>query len=87
MKLTKRIKDKGMPKVNDFLKPFEIGDLAAVSIEPSTHGGMPCHNFQGRTGRITGKQGRCYILTISVGSVVKKIIADPVHLKKISGGA
>ena len=87
MKLTKRIKDKGMPKVNDFLKPFEVGDLAAVSIEPSTHGGMPCHNFQGRTGRITGKQGRCYILTISVGSVVKKIIADPVHLKKISGGA
>jgi large subunit ribosomal protein L21e len=78
MKLTKRIKDKGMPKVNEYLKQFEIGDLAAVSIEP-------CHNFQGRTGRITGKQGRCYILTISVGSVVKKIIADPVHLKKISG--
>ncbi len=42
MKLTKRIKDKGMPKVNEYLKQFEIGDLAAVSIEPSTHAGMPC---------------------------------------------
>lgn len=84
-KMTKRVKQKGMPTVNSVLKEFNIGDLAAVKINPSVHSGIPFHNFHGYTGRITGKQGRCYILTIKTGSVTKNVLAAPVHLIKIEG--
>lgn len=83
IKMTKRVKEKGMPKVNDFLKEFEIGDYAAVNINPSVHKGMPSHMFQGYTGKIKDKRGRCYILEIKVGGVKKELIAAPIHLSKI----
>lgn len=84
MKMRKRVSEKGFPKVNDLVRKFEIGDLAAIKINSSVHDGMPAHNFQGYTGRIVGTQGSAYVLSIKVGSVEKKIIATPVHLKKIS---
>ncbi len=82
-KMTKRLKEKGMPRVNSFMQEFEVGDYVAVNIEPSVHAGMPSHNFQGYTGVVEGKQGRCYLLAIKVGSVKKTILADPVHLRRI----
>ena len=86
MKMTKSIKERRFPKVNDMVRTFEVGDYAAVHINPSVHDGMPFHNFQGKTGVIVEKQGECYILAISVGSVKKKLVAAPVHLKKIDVG-
>ncbi len=82
-KMRKNVRDRGFPKVNDLLKTFEIGDLAAVKINPSIHAGMPYHRFQGYTGRITGKQGSSYILSIKVGSLEKKIVSSPAHLIRI----
>lgn len=84
-KMTKKIKEKGMPTVNRMLQSFEVGDLAAITIEPAIHKGMPHHGFHGYTGRISGKQGDCYLVSIKVGSVEKNILASPVHLKKIEG--
>lgn len=85
MKMTKRVREKGLPPVTRFFKTFEVGDLAAVNIEPSVHAGMPHHGFQGLTGRISGKQGECYLLSVKVGSVKKVVLAGPVHLKRIEG--
>lgn len=84
-KMTKSIKQKGMPTVNEMMKTFEVGDLAAIKINPSKHSGMPHHGFQGYTGRIVGKQGDCYMVSVKVGGVSKSILAAPVHLKKIYG--
>ncbi|MCL4342267.1 MAG: 50S ribosomal protein L21e [Candidatus Thermoplasmatota archaeon] len=83
MKMTKDLKDKGFPAISNIMRKFEIGEKAAVIINPSVHSGMPFHNFQGRTGKILRKQGRCYVLEVKVGSVRKQIIAAPVHLKRI----
>ncbi|MCL5783655.1 MAG: 50S ribosomal protein L21e [Candidatus Thermoplasmatota archaeon] len=85
MKMTKRAKDRGLPPVNRFMKSFEVGELAAVDIESSIHNGMPYHGFQGLTGRISGSQGKCYLLTVKIGGVHKKVLAAAVHLKKIEG--
>ncbi len=83
MTMTKNIKDRGMPRVNSFMRKFEVGDYVAVTINPSVHKGMPFHNFQGFTGVIEGMQGRCYLLAVKVGGVRKTVLADPVHLRKI----
>lgn len=83
MKMTKSLKQRGFPKVNDLVREFQIGDYAAVRINPSEHNGMPFHNFQGITGKIVDKQGECYVLEFKVGGVQKRVIAAPVHLKLI----
>ena len=84
-KMTKRASEKGMPKVNEFLKDFKEGDLAAISIEPSVHSGMPYHGFQGLTGRVIRSQGNCYLVKVKVGGKEKTVLAGPVHLKRIEG--
>ena len=86
MKMTKSIKERGFPKVNDLVKSFEIGDYVAININPSEHRGMPFHNFQGKTAIVRGKQGESYLLDLKVGTVRKTIIASPVHLRKIEIG-
>ncbi|MCL5438087.1 MAG: 50S ribosomal protein L21e [Candidatus Thermoplasmatota archaeon] len=87
MKMTKRIKERGSPSISKVMETFETGEKAAVSINSSVHSGMPFHNFQGYTGTIAGRQGRCYLLDINVGNVHKRIVVAPVHLKKIRAKA
>ncbi|MCL4329901.1 MAG: 50S ribosomal protein L21e [Candidatus Thermoplasmatota archaeon] len=84
MKMTKGIKEKGMPRVNDLMKSFEIGEKAAIVINPSIHSGMPFHNFHGLTGTVVNRQGECYVISLKVGSVEKHIVAGPAHLKKLA---
>ncbi|KJE48854.1 MULTISPECIES: 50S ribosomal protein L21e [Acidiplasma] len=81
--LTKRIKERGMPKVNDLLKTFDVGDRVAIVINPAVHNGMPHHTFEGRTGIVSGMQGSCYVVSLNIGNTTRKIISAPVHLKRL----
>ncbi|WP_075057504.1 50S ribosomal protein L21e [Thermogymnomonas acidicola] len=86
MKMTKRVSERGgMPPVTRFMQEFEVGDYASIDIEPSVHSGMPYHGFQGGlTGRVVARQGDCYLVAVRVGGgVTKKVLAAPVHLKKV----
>jgi large subunit ribosomal protein L21e len=44
---------------------------------------MPHRRFQGRTGIITGTQGRAYVIRVSDGNMEKTVVARPEHLKPI----
>ncbi|MGC8585384.1 MAG: 50S ribosomal protein L21e [Thermoplasmata archaeon] len=83
MKLMKSVREKGMVQITRSLRRFDIGDRVAIDIEPSIHKGMPHHRFQGLVGIIAGKQGSAYIVELNINRVKKKIIAMPVHLKKV----
>ena len=72
-----------MVQITRSLRRFDIGDRVAIDIEPSIHKGMPHHRFQGLVGIIAGKQGSAYIVELNINRVKKKIIAMPVHLKKV----
>jgi len=82
-KMTKKVRDRGLPPIRSYLAKFEEGDYAAVVINPSEHYGTPHHRFHGRTGVIVGMQGKCYKLKIRDGGLDKILIVHPVHLKKI----
>lgn len=69
--------------VNEFLKQFEIGDKVVIKINSSSESGMPFRRFQGLCGEVVEKRGRAYVLEIKDGDKVKKVIANPEHLKKI----
>lgn len=71
--------------ITDFVRKFETGQKAALTIDPSSHKGMPFHRFKGLTGTIVGRQGRAYILEVREMGREKKIVTFPEHLKPIKG--
>ncbi len=83
MKLMKSVREKGMPPITHFLRSFDEGEKVVIDIDPSQHNGMPHHRFQGLVGTVLGMQGDSYVIDLKVGSVHKKIIASPVHIKKL----
>ncbi|MGC8662996.1 MAG: 50S ribosomal protein L21e [Thermoplasmata archaeon] len=83
MKLMKSVREKGMPPITHFLRSYEEGEKVVIDIDSSQHSGMPNHSFQGLVGTVIGKQGNAYLIDLKVGSVHKKIIASPVHIRKL----
>ena len=76
-------RDRGKIKISRYLQKFEEGDLVSISIDPS-YQAIPHPRFKGRSGRITGKQGRCYYVNITDGNKKKSLIVAPEHLKPVT---
>ncbi len=79
-KLSKTIRASGFSPVVRAIQEFEPGQKVHVIIDPSKHKGMPHPKFHGRTGEITGKRGRAFVLKIADGNATKTLIALPEHL-------
>ncbi|MEM7826542.1 MAG: 50S ribosomal protein L21e [Candidatus Aenigmatarchaeota archaeon] len=71
------------PSITKFLKEFDVGQKVIIEQEPSSHKGMPHPRYKGRVGKIIGKRGKSYIVEITDGNKVKKLISRPEHLKVI----
>ncbi len=80
-KMAKSPREKGLLPITRVIQKFEIGDRVHIKIEPSFHKGMPHPRFHGRTGMVTGKRGKAYVVSVKDGNAEKTIITHPVHLK------
>jgi large subunit ribosomal protein L21e len=69
--------------ISRFIRQFNKGDRVVIDIESSSSKGMPFRRFQGLNGKIVEKRGKAYLLEIKDGNKIKKIIANPEHLKTI----
>jgi large subunit ribosomal protein L21e len=69
--------------ISQILKPINIGDVVQININSSKHDGLPHKRMQGKTGKVISFQGKSPIVELYDGNLKKKIIATPVHLKKI----
>jgi len=74
-----RSRDKGKIKIGRYLQKFKKGDFVSISIDPS-YQAIPHPRFKGRSGKVTGRQGRCYHVEIKDGGKKKKILIAPEHL-------
>ena len=82
-KMRKKVRERGMAPIRRYLAKFEIGEKAAIVIDPSEHHGFPHHRFHGYTGEIVGMQGRAYKVRVRDGGKYKTLIVHPVHLRKV----
>lgn len=80
-KLRKKVRQRGHPNPNVYLKQFEVGQKVHIDIDPSVHDGMPHRRFDGRTGEIVGRRGECYLVLVPDMAAQKRIIVHPAHLK------
>ena len=81
--LQKRPRQRGLSPITHEFQIFEIGDKAAINMDPSVHKGMASVKFQGCTGTVSGKRGDAYLLQIMDGGKQKEVIIRPQHMKRI----
>ncbi len=82
-KLKRNYRDKGKISLDKFFQEFKEGEAVALKACSAYQKGIYMMRFHGRTGKIIGKQGNCYYVGISDGSVKKKLLIHPIHLKRI----
>jgi large subunit ribosomal protein L21e len=78
----KPVRTRGKLKLSRYFQKFNEGDFAAISREPAVQSSFPTR-FQGITGIIEGRKGKTYILKIKDGNKEKRLLIEPIHLKKI----
>lgn len=78
---TKATKMKKKLTVNEFVKPFGVGDKVVIAIKPHL-GGIPHPRYNGRGGEIAKRQGNCYAVKIRDGGAEKMLIVNPVHITR-----
>ncbi len=74
-----RPRDRGKVRISRYMQKFKKGDFVSISIDPR-YQAIPHPRFRGRSGKISGKQGRCYYVEIKDGNKGKKILVAPEHL-------
>ena len=82
-KTTKGIRSKGKISLTSFFRTFSEGDRVQLAAEPAYQKGCYFFRFHGKSGKISGKKGDCYTVSISDLGKKKELIVHPVHLKKI----
>ena len=78
----KSIRTRGKLQLSRYFQELNEGDFVAISREQS----VPINfekRFQGLTGIVEGKRGKVYIVKIKDGNKEKRILIEPIHLKKI----
>lgn len=65
------------------LRDFDDGDRVRIHFDPSVHQGFPHPRFHGRSGTVTEKRGRSYIVAVKDGGKTKEFPIYPAHLKHL----
>ena len=78
----KAIRTRGKLQLSRYFQELKDGDFVAISREPAVQSSFPTR-FQGITGVVEGRRGKSYIVKIKDNSKYKKVLIEPIHLKKI----
>lgn len=64
-----------------FMRDYKVDDKVIIQIDPSQQKGMPHRRFHGRVGTIEKVYMRSLVLTLMMGSKLKKVITRLEHVK------
>lgn len=81
-KYKKSIREKGKLSVSKYFQKFEVGDKVGLKIDSYIQKGRFFPRFHGMTGKITGKRGFCYQVSLKDGNKEKTLYVHPIHLMK-----
>ena len=84
-KLRKSPRTRGKISIRKYLQTFNNGDIVCLKMDSAFHKGVFFPRFQGKTGIVSGKQGRCYQISFRDGNKEKMLIVHPLHLIRMKG--
>lgn len=82
-KMRKNIRERGKSSTKKVGQNFSPGSKASIKIDPSVLKGQPHPKFHGKTGTVSDKQGKNYVISIKDGNETKKVISGPEHLERV----
>jgi large subunit ribosomal protein L21e len=83
--LTKKPRERGKPKLGKLLIEYEMGSQVIIKMDSSVQKSLPHKRFHGKIGTIVEKRGRGYVVSVSNGNAIKKIIVRSEHLEQYKG--
>jgi large subunit ribosomal protein L21e len=66
--------------VNKLLQVFEKDQKVFIDVDSSIHSGLPGSRYQGRTGKVIGKSGEIYKVSVGEKKNVKSLLIHPAHM-------
>ena len=73
---------KGKVPLSLYFQQFQEGEIVHLKTQANVQEGRFHSRFHGLSGKITGKKGACFEVTINDGNKEKILYVHPVHLKK-----
>jgi large subunit ribosomal protein L21e len=83
--LTKKPRERGKPKLGKLLIEYALGSQVIVKMDSSVQKSLPHKRFHGKIGTVLEKRGRGYVVSVTDGAAVKKIIVRSEHLEPYKG--
>jgi large subunit ribosomal protein L21e len=83
--LTKKPREKGKLKLGKLLIDYEAGSQVIIKMDSSVQKSLPHKRFHGKIGTVLEKRGRGYVVSVTNGNAVKKIIVRSEHLEPYKG--
>jgi large subunit ribosomal protein L21e len=83
--LKKKPRERGKPKLGKLLIKYETGSQVIIKMDSSVQKSLPHKRFHGKIGMVLEKRGRGYVVSVSKGDSVKKIIVRSEHLEPYKG--
>jgi large subunit ribosomal protein L21e len=80
-KLSNKPRDRGTSPPQRAIQEYDEGQKVHLKLDPSVPDGRFHPRFNGKTGTVTGKQGRAFKVEITDGSKTKTLITRPAHLR------
>ncbi len=74
---------RGKKSIRRYLQEFKGGERVSIKID-ARYQSIPHPRFQGKTGKVDGKQGRAYYVELKEGKKEKKVLVNPEHLISLS---
>ncbi|TRO51633.1 50S ribosomal protein L21e [Candidatus Bathyarchaeota archaeon] len=85
--LTKKPREKGKPNLGKLLIEYEMGSQVIIKMDSSVQKSLPHKRFHGKIGTVMQKRGRGYVVSVSDGDALKKIIVRSEHLEPHKGSS
>lgn len=82
-KLTKHPRQRGLSPVSRAVQDLSPGTKVSIILDPSVIKGQPHHRYHGRTGVISERRGRAYVVDVRDGGKIKRVISRPEHLRVV----
>ena len=78
--LKRKPRESGIRPPNYLLTDYEDGQRVNVILDSRFASGRPHRRYHGKTGLVVGRQGRSYIVNLTIGQMKKRLIIMPEHL-------
>ena len=84
-KLSNSPRDRGTSPPQRAIQEYDEGQMVHLKIDPSVPDGRYHPRFDGRTGKVIGKQGTAFKVRINDGGKEKTVIVTAAHLRAQTG--